>query len=43
MFRCFDKLLLLSEGHTGYYGPAADALPYFARLGLPCDITLIAY
>jgi ATP-binding cassette subfamily G (WHITE) protein 2 len=31
----FDQLLLLSEGHTTYYGPASDASAYFSNIGYP--------
>ena len=32
----FDKLLLLSEGSTLYFGRAAEAVNYFGALGYPC-------
>lgn len=28
--------LLLSEGHTMYFGEAAEAVPYFASIGYKC-------
>ena len=31
----FDLLLLLSEGRTMYFGPAARATDYFAEAGFP--------
>ena len=33
IFNMFDQLLLLSEGHTTYYGPASDASAYFSNIG----------
>eukprot|EP01104_Vermistella_antarctica_P013164 TRINITY_DN3949_c0_g2_i1.p1 TRINITY_DN3949_c0_g2~~TRINITY_DN3949_c0_g2_i1.p1 ORF type:complete len:818 (+),score=162.59 TRINITY_DN3949_c0_g2_i1:127-2580(+) len=36
MYELFDKLLLLSDGHPVYFGPAADAESYFSGLGHPC-------
>lgn len=35
IFALFDKLLILSEGRTIYFGPAKDAQSYFANLGFP--------
>lgn len=32
-FELFDKLLLLSEGKTCYFGPVSDIRPYFDNLG----------
>ncbi|EDQ91872.1 uncharacterized protein MONBRDRAFT_19734 [Monosiga brevicollis MX1] len=32
----FDKLLLLSEGQTIYFGEAHTAVDYFAQVGYPC-------
>ena len=34
-FEVFDKLLLLSQGKTCYYGPLADVTSYFALAGFP--------
>jgi len=36
IFQMFDYLLLLSEGHQIYFGPAKDMVPYFAALKYPC-------
>jgi len=36
IFKLFDQLLLLSEGHMVYQGPAAEAIDYFSlRLAKP--------
>lgn len=32
----FDKFMLLSRGHTLYFGPASTAIKYFSRLGYEC-------
>ncbi|KAG9765205.1 putative ABC transporter, partial [Aureobasidium melanogenum] len=34
-FQLFDKLLLLSQGQTCYFGSVSDVSPYFSSLGLP--------
>ncbi|BCS26628.1 putative ABC transporter [Aspergillus puulaauensis] len=34
-FQLFDKLLLLSDGKTCYYGPVKDVPPYFGGIGYP--------
>ncbi|TIA35109.1 putative ABC transporter [Aureobasidium pullulans] len=34
-FQLFDKLLLLSQGQTCYFGAVSGVAPYFARLGMP--------
>ncbi|KAH0124376.1 putative ABC transporter, partial [Aureobasidium melanogenum] len=34
-FQLFDKLLLLSQGQTCYFGPVSNVAPYFASLGMP--------
>ncbi|KAI9726812.1 MAG: hypothetical protein M1828_000668 [Chrysothrix sp. TS-e1954] len=34
-FNLFDKLLLLSQGRTCYYGSLEDVGPYFASIGCP--------
>ena len=34
-FRLFDKLLLLSQGKTCYFGPLADVTSYFESAGFP--------
>ena len=36
IFELFDDLLLLTEGHAVYAGPAADAVEYFSKKGHPC-------
>jgi ABC-type multidrug transport system ATPase subunit len=36
IFYMFDKLLLLSEGKTMYYGPSEGALEYFGKNGYMC-------
>eukprot|EP00168_Porphyra_purpurea_P021329 TRINITY_DN944_c0_g1_i10.p1 TRINITY_DN944_c0_g1~~TRINITY_DN944_c0_g1_i10.p1 ORF type:complete len:638 (+),score=255.46 TRINITY_DN944_c0_g1_i10:191-1915(+) len=38
MLALFDNIMLLSLGRVVYSGPAADALPYFEALGLPCPV-----
>jgi len=37
IFRQFDQLLLLARGQSCYFGPAENALTYFASLGIPSD------
>ncbi|XP_075262241.1 broad substrate specificity ATP-binding cassette transporter ABCG2-like [Convolutriloba macropyga] len=37
IFKLFDKLHLISKGHTAYHGPANRALDFFASCGFPCD------
>ncbi|XP_063718921.1 broad substrate specificity ATP-binding cassette transporter ABCG2-like [Symsagittifera roscoffensis] len=37
IFKLFDKLHLISKGHTAYHGPADTALDFFASCGFPCD------
>ena len=32
----FDQLMLLTEGRCVYYGPAPEAVTYFAKLGYKC-------
>lgn len=34
-FRLFDKLLLLSQGKTCYFGPLSGVTPYFESAGFP--------
>ncbi|CAM6083907.1 unnamed protein product [Calypogeia fissa] len=40
MFPMFDKLILLSEGHPLYSGPAKDAMGYFASLKFVPQLTM---
>ncbi|RKO89520.1 ABC-2 type transporter-domain-containing protein, partial [Blyttiomyces helicus] len=35
MFDLFDKVIVLSEGHCVYNGPASNAVAYFGSLGFP--------
>jgi len=37
MFKEFNTLMLLVDGRTCYYGPADEAVHYFASLGLRCS------
>lgn len=37
-FQLFDKLLLLSAGHTHYFGPVAEVSTYYEALGAPIPI-----
>ncbi|KAI5251074.1 putative ABC transporter [Aureobasidium subglaciale] len=34
-FQLFDKLLLLSQGQTCYFGTVSGVAPYFSNLGMP--------
>lgn len=36
VFAMCDKVLLLANGRTVYFGPTNDVVPYFAALGYPC-------
>lgn len=36
VFRSFDRLLMLAEGHTVYFGTPSDSLHYLRNLHLPC-------
>lgn len=36
LYQQLDKLLMLSQGHTLYYGGSADAIEWFGRLGYQC-------
>ncbi|EGD81253.1 ATP-binding cassette transporter G2 [Salpingoeca rosetta] len=36
IFQMFDLLMLLSEGCSMYFGPAADAVGYFGSIGYEC-------
>ncbi|KAH8665575.1 putative ABC transporter G family member 11 [Ilyonectria robusta] len=33
LYRCFDKVLILEDGHELYFGPSASAPGYFEQLG----------
>ncbi|KAJ3194389.1 hypothetical protein HK101_002862 [Irineochytrium annulatum] len=35
MFGLFDRVVVLSDGHCAYFGPAADAVGYFEAMGFP--------
>ncbi|KAI7840285.1 hypothetical protein COHA_006067 [Chlorella ohadii] len=37
IFALFDMLLVLSEGQATYYGPAAEAVEWFASCGFACS------
>lgn len=37
-FNLFDKLLLLSNGKTQYFGPLPEAIPYFESIGGPIPV-----
>ncbi|EDQ85608.1 uncharacterized protein MONBRDRAFT_34196 [Monosiga brevicollis MX1] len=39
IFGMLDQLMLLSEGHTMYFGKAANAVNYFDQLGYGCPPT----
>ena len=34
IFKLFDRVILLSEGHTIYNGPPSQVKPYFEQFGL---------
>mmetsp|Transcript_12407 Transcript_12407/g.21004 ORF Transcript_12407/g.21004 Transcript_12407/m.21004 type:complete len:659 (+) Transcript_12407:234-2210(+) len=36
IFTLFDKLMLMSEGNTVYFGTASEAINYFGSLGFKC-------
>lgn len=36
IFKLFDDLLILSRGRVAYFGPAENAVEYFAKLGHQC-------
>uniref|UniRef100_A0A6B2L030 ABC transporter domain-containing protein n=1 Tax=Arcella intermedia TaxID=1963864 RepID=A0A6B2L030_9EUKA len=37
MFSLFDDLMILVDGSITYYGPADEAVSYFARIGFKCS------
>ncbi|KAF9685108.1 hypothetical protein SADUNF_Sadunf03G0020000 [Salix dunnii] len=40
LYHMFDKVVLLSEGHLIYYGPASTALEYFSSIGFSTSMTV---
>lgn len=38
MYTLFDDLMLLSEGHVVYYGPASKATAYFSQIAPACPL-----
>ncbi|EFJ06040.1 hypothetical protein SELMODRAFT_136119, partial [Selaginella moellendorffii] len=40
LFHMFDKLILISEGHTIYSGPAREVMSYFSSLHFVPEITM---
>ncbi|KAG6782141.1 hypothetical protein POTOM_011531 [Populus tomentosa] len=40
LYHMFDKVVLLSEGHPIYYGPASAALEYFSSFGFSTSMTV---
>ncbi|KAJ2000283.1 hypothetical protein GGI04_002507 [Coemansia thaxteri] len=38
MLNCFDRILLLSQGHLVYFGSANEAIEYFEAKGFPCPL-----
>ncbi|KAJ1793418.1 hypothetical protein LPJ59_004728 [Coemansia sp. RSA 2399] len=38
MLKCFDRILLLSQGHLVYFGSADEAISYFESKGFPCPM-----
>ena len=40
IFKLFDKLLLLKDGETMYFGDAQSSLEYFSRYGVEVDTTV---
>ena len=37
IFGLFHQIGIMSHGHVVYSGPANEMIPYFTRLGYPCD------
>jgi ATP-binding cassette subfamily G (WHITE) protein 2 len=37
IFKLFDTVFLLSQGHTIYFGPSTQLVPYFASQGFICE------
>jgi len=38
IFKLFDRLSLLADGHDAFHGRASQALSYFASIGLRNDV-----
>lgn len=38
MLKCFDRVLLLSQGHLVYFGAASQAIEYFESKGFSCPM-----
>ncbi|KAJ1887764.1 hypothetical protein LPJ66_008942 [Kickxella alabastrina] len=38
MLSCFDRVLLLTQGHLVYFGSATQAIEYFESKGFPCPL-----
>ncbi|KAJ2524178.1 hypothetical protein GGI11_001001 [Coemansia sp. RSA 2049] len=38
MLKCFDRILLLSQGRLVYFGSADEAIGYFESRGFPCPM-----
>ncbi|KAJ1645907.1 hypothetical protein J3B02_004047 [Coemansia erecta] len=38
MLRCFDRILLLSQGRLVYFGKTSEAIDYFESMGYPCPL-----
>ncbi|KAJ2718744.1 hypothetical protein GGI07_005609 [Coemansia sp. Benny D115] len=38
MLKCFDRILLLSQGHLVYFGSTNQAIEYFESKGFPCPL-----
>lgn len=36
IYATFDNIIVLAEGKMAYFGPAADLVPHFTRIELPC-------
>jgi len=37
IYRMFDNIMLLSDGHTIYHGPASETLDFFSQQGFECQ------
>ncbi|KAJ2048377.1 hypothetical protein H4S04_003863 [Coemansia sp. S16] len=38
MLNCFDRILLLSQGHLVFFGSSNEAIEYFESKGFPCPL-----